>query len=1241
VNLVYYGKERQLEYDFVVAPGADPRAIKLAFEGARQGEVNAQGEMVLRIKGGEVVMRRPLVYQEVNGKQQEIAGGYVLEGKQTRFHLGEYDLSKPLVIDPVLVYSTYLGGNTLDWLSGLAVDSAGNAYVTGRTKSTNFPTANPFQANYRDLFDIFVAKLNPSGSALVYSTYLGSRGVELEGKIAVDSSGSAYVTGGTTFIDFPTTPGAFDTECGRRRCDGGASDVFVTKLNPAGNGLIYSTYLGGVAIERGTGIAVDSQGNAYVTGVTDPIFVEHDFPVTPGAFDTKGHAFTDYFVTKLNPTGSALVYSTYLGGSGTEGLRINFQSYESRNVGVDGDIAIDVAGNAYVTGRTTSPDFPTTPGAYDTTCGVNPNCDEDRFGVGRSDVIVTKLNAAGSALLYSTFLGGRDSDFGLDIAVDSQGNAYVTGGLVSPDFPTTPGALNSGGNFVTKLDPSKIGAASRIYSARLGGIRGQGIAVDFQGNAYVAGEASEGFPLLNPLQDKFGGGSTDAVVIKLNPTGSAPIYSTYLGGSGYEEAPRIAVDTAGNVYVAGITSSTNFPLKNPAQPSFGGNEDSFIVKISDAGDQPPPPPDPATVRVENETKVCTPTDAYPRIAAQPAAGPNFPAIPEQPPTEIKCTFEAEVILDGISGNIGPVSLTIFDGFSPGLFFDRLTASNPTLKIASYTNNVLTFDPILLELPPQTVFQRFRISFEYFAFLNDLAEQRSPQQNCVTLRFTDPRTGRRIGETGGICADTGVLVPRLSLEKYASTTTGLPGDTLTFTVIALNGGNITLQFVDIDALIPNNTTLVPGSIDPPPTRVMGNRIEWRLLGPINPGSALPVNYSVTIDPNTPEGAKLVDQAFAQATTAIFPGAGTRKLNASSNQVSVMVMAVRTGIDLTLTTSPTAGCPLTTIDYNAKVTNTGQVTLDRLRLSLNQGTEPVAGNPTFPLQLEPLAPGESRTITYKGRIGLKQKGTLVDVATIVGRPVNNGVQVSELVGKVATATVQVLPPAISKITPASGAPGSSNLELKIEGACFVPETVLSFQSNSGIRVIDPTPPDFGFVGRSELRRRINIRADAVPGEREAFVTNPSGDSGGQRPFNVFTVTMSNNDLCSQATAITTLPFTEMLDARAATTSPDDPLQSCSSAGAAKNSNSVWYRFTPSQNGTVTVSTVGSNYDTILTAYTGACGSLREVACNDDFGSGVESQITFEVTAGITYLIEVTDFDDRPGGGMLLFTLRFTPR
>jgi hypothetical protein len=429
VDLVYYGNQRQLEYDFVVGPGTDPDIIALSFEGVDQLKVDAQGELVLQAGGGEIRQRKPLIYQEVDGVRHEVAGSYKLKDRNTvGFQLAAYDESRPLVIDPVLVYSTFLGGNAVDEGHDITVDALGNAYVTGQTLEitppSNFPTTvGAFDTTHNGGFrDAFVTKLNPTGSALVYSTYLGGSDEDSAGAITLDITGSAYVTGITSSADFPTTFGAFDTTYNGNR------DAFVTKLNPAGSALVYSTLIGGFESDGGNDIAVDTSGNAYVTGNT----ISSSFPTTAGAFDTVHNAddIFEVFVTKLNTSGSALVYSTFLGGSGGSSA---------------GGIAVDTSGSAYVAGTASSADFPTTVGAFDTTHN------------GSGDVFVTKLNPSGSAPLYSTFLGGSSNDVGNGIALDTAGSAYVTGITTSADFPTTVGVFDTtyNGNFdafVTKLN---------------------------------------------------------------------------------------------------------------------------------------------------------------------------------------------------------------------------------------------------------------------------------------------------------------------------------------------------------------------------------------------------------------------------------------------------------------------------------------------------------------------------------------------------------------------------------------------------------------------------------------------------------------------------------------------------------------------------------------------------------------------------------------------------------------------
>jgi hypothetical protein len=646
VDLVYYGNQQQLEYDFVVAPGGDPRAIRFEIVGAVAPvsspatgdgdiaatkphgpdtaplQIAANGDLVIATDTGEVRFHKPVVYQvappfrmapaglkpgataAANPKSQiqnrkSVDGRYILlADNRIGFEVGAYDKTLPLIIDPVLSYSTYLGGSNDDEGCDITVDSTGNAYVTGWTNSYGFPTTvGAFDRVYGTIWnwngyilypprDIFVTKLNAAGSAAVYSTYLGGSEDDWGCGIAVDAAGNAYVTGVTWSADFPTTPGAFQTS------HGGYFDAFVTKLNAAGSDLVYSTYRGGSGDDSAARIAVDASGNAYVTSGTN----SSDFPTTPGAFQTNLGGNSDAFVTKVNADGSDLVYSTYLGGSGND---------------VGTAIAVDSSGNAYVTGWTGSTDFPTANPFQGSlaggTCGTAP----DTYPC--PDAFVAKLNAAGSALVYSTYLGGRGYAEGYGIAVDSTGNAYVTGFTDSIGFPTTMGAFDTTcgtdgycnsdyfGNlypdaFVTKLNAA---GSALVYSTYLGGTAddyGTGIAVDSAGNAYVTGRTYYGdFPTTMGAFDTTCGtdgncnphGSMtipDAFVTELNAAGSALVYSSYMGGSDYDYGTGIAVDPAGNAYVTGLTLSTDFPTTPGAlQPSFGGDYwDAFVAKISPA-----------------------------------------------------------------------------------------------------------------------------------------------------------------------------------------------------------------------------------------------------------------------------------------------------------------------------------------------------------------------------------------------------------------------------------------------------------------------------------------------------------------------------------------------------------------------------------------------------------------------------------------------------------------------------------
>jgi hypothetical protein len=555
VDLVYYGNQHQLEYDFVVAPGADPSLIAFDVRGAKRILSNADGDLIFKIGKDEIRWRKPVVYQEKDGLRQFVAARYAVTAvNRVKFELAKYDANKTLYIDP-LIYSTYLGGSGADFGYGIAVDAAGNTYIVGETQSNNFPaTSGAFQQDYSGSDgNAFVSKINPAGTALVYSTYLGGSVSDAGTGITVDASGNAYVVGTTTSADFPVTEGAFQTSYG------GNGDAFVTELNPTGSALVYSTYLGGSEGDEGWGIALGSSGNVYVAGSTSST----DFPTKNPFQPVYGGGETDAFVTELNSAGSALVYSTYLGGSETD-----------RGNG----IAVDSVGDAYVIGYTNSTNFPT----------VNPL--QPAYG-GDYDAFVTKLNPAGSELVYSTYFGGSGADYGFGIAADSSGNAYVVGTTYSGDFPVTPGAFQTlcgskcgkyGDAFVAKINSA---GSAPAYSTYLGGSgngdRGSSIAVDSASNAYVTGSAGEKFPTTpNAFQRHLGGKATDAFVTKFNATGSALFYSTYLGGSVGTFGCAIAIDSSNNAFVTGYTNSTDFPVTPGVfQPTFGGDFDVFVTEI--------------------------------------------------------------------------------------------------------------------------------------------------------------------------------------------------------------------------------------------------------------------------------------------------------------------------------------------------------------------------------------------------------------------------------------------------------------------------------------------------------------------------------------------------------------------------------------------------------------------------------------------------------------------------------------
>lgn len=546
IDVVYYGKEGRLEYDFIVAPGADPGKIRMRFEGARSVTVGASGDLLIETGDGTLRQHPPVVYQETGGARHEIAGRYLLRGRTVRFELARYDRKRALVIDPALTWATYLGGTNSENGEGVALDSSGNIYVTG---TTSYATGGS---------SVFFSKLNPAGTSAVFSTvYGGSYDDEAHG-IAVDAAGNIYLVGDTDSPDYPA-----DTTY-LTYYPGYSLDAYVTKIDPTGTTIVYSHFFGGSGDDAAYGVALDSATNAYVVGAT----VSTNFPVSSGVAQTSEGGGVDAFVIKFNASG-ALAYSTYLGGSSDE---------------YGNAIAVDSAGDAFVAGSTASSNFPVTSSA------VQPKL------AGGTDAFVTKLSPSGT-LVFSTYLGGSLNDGAFGIAIDSSGAAYITGETASTDFPTLgPVQPAFGGGaydmFVTKLDGS---GAFLVYSTYLGGSAADAayaITVDGGGNAYVGGiSTSTDFPVSDAFQQT-NQGPSNGIVAALNASGSALLFSSYLGGSGSgtygDWVNALATNCAAGLVAVGTTTSTNFPATQGSYMTTfqGGTADAFVARIAAGGGTP-------------------------------------------------------------------------------------------------------------------------------------------------------------------------------------------------------------------------------------------------------------------------------------------------------------------------------------------------------------------------------------------------------------------------------------------------------------------------------------------------------------------------------------------------------------------------------------------------------------------------------------------------------------------------------
>ena len=605
IDLVYYGKRGQLEYDFEGAPGSDPTQINLQFQGAPELSIDASGNLVVQ-GDGNLILQAPRIYQRIGNRQQLVDGRFELRGKsRVGFSLGVYDRSRVLIIDPVLIYSTYLGGssdeactvilNQATGISGcpaVAVDTALNAYIAGSTDSTDFPkVGSPFQSGLKGTANVFISKFNSAANTLLFSTYLGGGGIDTTVGLTVDAASNVIVGGNTTSSNFPTngTNAAFQAT----PLSAGHNHAFVSKLDNQGHTLIYSTYLSGNGIDTATGLALDISGNAYITGSTTSTEVRTGFPSTLGSFQPTPKAPSQFFLTKINPALSgadSVPYSTYFGGS-----------TPSAGQTVGGGIAVDVNSDVYITGGTNFTDMPIL-NAF------------QAANAGGLDVFVAELNPAaitGTQLVYSTYIGGTGDDIGYGVAVDSGLEAYVTGSTTSTDFPAAGTGVfqdAAGGGrdaFLAKLGVPGTnlvnqGAVPLNYFTYLGGTLddvGLGIVVDNNGQAIGGSQgaritgwtASADFPVrgTNLVQGGFGG-AHDAFVARIDTTATSPTaaghYATFLGGNGDDFGTGIAVDFQGASYVAGETKSANFlteapPQNAPFQPTLAGGSDAFLSKL--------------------------------------------------------------------------------------------------------------------------------------------------------------------------------------------------------------------------------------------------------------------------------------------------------------------------------------------------------------------------------------------------------------------------------------------------------------------------------------------------------------------------------------------------------------------------------------------------------------------------------------------------------------------------------------
>jgi hypothetical protein len=590
IDLIYYGNNRQLEYDFAISPGADPGKIQFAIKGANGISLDSENNLVLNTEYGDLRFNSPMIYQESNGSRVAVEGKYVIrDSTHIGFSLSPFDPTKPVVIDPVLDYATYLGGSSSDQASGIAVDSAGNVYVTGFAEATDFPLADPrpMSSAPSNTSKIFVAKLDPTGSSLIYADYLGGSSNDYAFALALDSANDVYVTGSTSSVDFPVV-NPYQSSLA------GAFNAFVTEISADGSTVTYSTYFGGNGTDVPAAIVLDSSSDIFIAGNTSstnlPVENAYQSSVSP----SQGGAYGNYgFLTEFNAGGAQLAYSTYFAGNTNVSYSCGSGTCWPAPLNAINGLALDSGGNAYVAGFTNTYNFPTTSGAFQTSSSAPQN---NMAG------FVSKFNTSG-ALAYSTYFDESSGNLTsiAAIAVDSTGSAYVTGSAVSDGtFPVTSTSICnpsvSGTNcqyvFVTKFDPT---GSTLLYSTFLGANNQAtpvAISLDASNNAYVlAFTSSDSFQIVNGIEgfsvegSQYTAGNDDIIVAEINVDASSEVFATYFGGSGNNISAAMALDASGDIYIAGTTDSIDLPVtQGSLQPILGGDTDAFIAKIGPASE---------------------------------------------------------------------------------------------------------------------------------------------------------------------------------------------------------------------------------------------------------------------------------------------------------------------------------------------------------------------------------------------------------------------------------------------------------------------------------------------------------------------------------------------------------------------------------------------------------------------------------------------------------------------------------